>query len=137
MTIISPLQGKKEAEGIKLVSVIRERIQAEQWNIQETAEQIAESYTSGKANKIDLHKCRLRAQIYKRPVSIIENNMPWNYIGEDISPDIIDGRDQNVGSFDIEYMSEPNRCCTEGRIFYDEIFNLTKRILKYVYTLIK
>ena len=125
MTIISPLQGKKEAEGIKLVSVIRERIQAEQWNIQETAEQIAESYTSGKANKIDLHKCRLRAQIYKGSVSNIGNNMPWNYIGEDISPDIIDGRDQNVGSFDIEYMSEPNRCCTEGRIFFHDILSFS------------
>ena len=117
MTIISPLQGKKEAEGIKLVSVIRERIQAENLEIRETAEQIAESYTSAKANKIDLHKCRLRAQVYKQIISNVGYNMIWSYVGQDISPDIIDGRDQNVGSFDLEGMSEPNHCCTEGMVF--------------------
>ena len=117
MTIISPLQGKKEAEGIKLVSVIRDRIQAEKIEIRETAEQIAESYTSAKANKIDLHKCRLRAQVYKQQICNDGYNMIWNCVGQDISPDIIDGRDQNVGSFDLEGMSEPNHCCTEGRIF--------------------
>ena len=116
MTVISPLQGKKEAEGIKLVSVIRERIQTENWNIRETAGQIAESYTSAKANKIDLHMCRLRAQILKPLIVNMGHNMEWTCVGEDISPDIIDGRDQNVGSFDLECMSEPNHCCTEGRL---------------------
>ena len=108
MTIISPLQGEKEAEGIRLVSVIRERIQAENIEIRETAEQIAESYTSAKANKIDLHKSRLRVKVYKQQISNDGYNMIWNCVGQGISPDIIDGRDQNVGSFDLEGMSEPH-----------------------------
>ena len=36
------------------------------------------------------------------------------FVAEDISNEIIDGRDQNVGSFDLECMSEPNHCCTKG-----------------------
>ena len=117
MTIISPLQGKKEAEGIKLVSVIRKRIQEERLEIRETPEQIAQSYTSAKTNKIDLHKCRLRVQVYKQVVSNMGDCMVWAEMGQDTSPDIIDDRDQNVGSFDLEGMSEPNHCCTEGRNF--------------------
>ena len=35
-------------------------------------------------------------------------------VDEDISEDIIDNGDQNVGSFDLECMSEPNGCCTKG-----------------------
>ena len=111
------MQGKKEAEGIKLVSVIRERINEEEWRIDQTAEQIADAYTSAKQNKVDLHICRLRAQIYRRSFGQYQNMaMPQDgeFVDEDISNEIIDGRDQNVGSFDLECMSEPNHCCTEG-----------------------
>ena len=40
----------------------------------------------------------------------------WKHMGQDISKDIVDGRDQNVGSFDLESMSEPRQCCTEGNV---------------------
>ena len=116
------MQGKKEAEGIKLVSVIRQRISDENWTINQTAEQIANAYTSAKANKVDLHICRLRAQIYRRSLVQYPNmeiSQDWEHspLDEAISNDIIDGRDQNVGSFDLECMSEPNHCCTEGNIY--------------------
>ena len=88
----------------------------EKWNINKTAQQIANAYTTVKANKIDLHRCRLRAQIYKRSVPPNQNmNMQHVFVDEDISNDIIDTGDQNVGSFDLECMSEPNSCCTNGK----------------------
>ena len=100
-----------------MVSVVRERIKEENWRIDQTAEQIAGAYTSAKENKVDLHKCRLRAQIYRKSYGPYHNmamSDDGEYLDEDISNEIIDGRDQNVGSFDLECMSEPNHCCTEG-----------------------
>ena len=117
MTIISPLQGKRDGEGIKLSDVIRERIKAEDWKTNQTGEQLALAYMLTKEDKINLHVCRLRAQLYKvefvqgPKMSIVPY---WKIIDEDISQEILDGRDQNVGSFDLESMSEPNQCCTEG-----------------------
>jgi len=117
LTIISTLQGKKESGGIKLLDVINARMTQEKWNINETAEQIAQSYTSVKANRIDLHRCRLRAQLYKRTFSFNHDmtaKVLHMFVDKDTSSDIIDDRDKNVGSFDLECMSEPNCCCTEG-----------------------
>ena len=119
------MQGKKEAEGIKLVSVIRERIKEEGWRIDQTAEQIADAYTSAKASKVDLHICRLRAQIYRRSFGQYQNmamSHDGEFVDEDISNEIIDGRDQNVGSFDLECMSEPNHCCTKGIFLACQLF---------------
>ena len=70
-----------------------------------------------KADKISLHVCRLRVQLYQ--VAIAKGpNMSfapyWKILDQDISQEIVDGRNQNVGSFDLESMSEPNQCCTEG-----------------------
>ena len=102
-----------------MASVIQQRIIDENWTINQTAEQIAKAYTSAKANKVDLHMCRLRVQIYRRSLFQYSNMEIWepNPFDEDISNDIIDGRDQNVGSFDLECMSEPNHCCIEGDIY--------------------
>ena len=128
MTIISPLQGKKEATGVNLASVIEERIKEDvsskeiknslvnnKKDITEYAQMIAESYTSSKMSKVELHKCRLRAQIYKRSFGkYADMGCTHDYIGEDVSGDIIDGRDQNVGSFDLQSMSSFPRCCNTG-----------------------
>ena len=62
--------------------------------------------------------CRIQAQLFK--VSFVKypnvNAMPyWTLIDQDISDDIVDGRDINVGSFDLESISEPNRCCIRGK----------------------
>ena len=43
-------------------------------------------------------------------------------VDEDISEDIIDNGDQNVGSFDLECMSEPNGCCTKGKHLLSKTF---------------
>ena len=95
-----------------MVSVIKERIQEENFSMSLSAEQIADNYTSAKANKVDLHKCRLRVQVYEL---FQGSNKPMNLVGSDISNDIIDDRDINVGSFDLIAMSEPNGCCTMGK----------------------
>ena len=89
-------------------------------NVKEEAEKIANAYTSVKANKIDLHRCRLRVQLYKRCLDSNFQNMGLNqqkflFVDEDVSNDIIDDRDQNVGSFDLQCMSEPNCCCEMGK----------------------
>ena len=88
-------------------------------DITEYAQMIAESYTSSKMSKVELHKCRLRAKIYKRSFGKYANmDCTHDYIGEDSSGDIIDGRDQNVGSFDLLPMSEHYNntwsCCNKG-----------------------
>ena len=127
MTIISPLQGKKEAIGVNLASVIEERIKEDvslkeiknalvnNKKITEHAQMITESYTSSTMSKVELHKCRLRAQIYKRSFGkYADMGCTHDYIGEDVSGDIIDGRDQNVGSFDLQSMSSFPRCCATG-----------------------
>ena len=68
--------------------------------------------------------CRIQAQLFK--VSFVKypnvNAMPyWTLIDQDISDDIVDGRDINVGSFDLESISEPNRCCIRGKFMLNFI----------------
>ena len=104
-----------------MVDVIKERLHAERLHVNETAEQIANEYTSSKLEKVNLHMCRIQAQLYK--VAFVKypnmNAMPyWTLIDQDISNDIVDGRDINVGSFDLESISEPNRCCIRGNYFF-------------------
>ena len=110
--------GTREKEGVKLVDVIKEKLEADRLHIDETAEDIANEYTSSKLQKVNLHMCRIQAQLFK--VSFVKypnvNAMPyWTLIDQDISDDIVDGRDINVGSFDLESISEPNRCCIRGK----------------------
>ena len=77
------------------------------------AEKIAATYTSAKANKIDLHRCRLKAELYKQTRNE-QGYATYAFVDEDTSSDIIDDRDQNVGSFDLQCMSDPNYCCNKG-----------------------
>ena len=101
-----------------MVDVIKERLNAERLHVNDTAEQIANGYTSSKLEKVNLHMCRIQANLYK--VAFVKypntSTMPyWTLIDQDISSDIVDGRNINVGSFDLESISEPNRCCIRGR----------------------
>ena len=106
-------------EGVKLLDVIKEKLQAERLHIGHTAEEIANDYTSSKLEKVNLHMCRIQAKLYKKafvkyPNPNINAIPYWTFIDQDITNDIVDGRDINVGSFDLESISEPNRCCIRG-----------------------
>ena len=122
LTIISPLQGKREALGIKLEEVLRERMKSEHWDINETPEQIAHSYTSCKENKIDLHRSRLRIQLFKTVVSLHPNmRTTYHFVEEDVSREILDDRHQSQNLPELECMEHPKCCCAQGKLLENKV----------------
>ena len=80
-------------EGVKLLDVIKEKLQAERMHIGHTAEEIANDYTSSKLEKVNLHMCRIQAKLYKKafvkyPNPNINPIPYWTFVDQDITNDI-------------------------------------------------
>lgn len=76
------------------------------WN--GTPQMITKQYTDGKSSeKHQLKRCRLR-------VCLFEDETCRMKISEQISETISDTRDKNFGIFEVDCMSEPHGCCSNG-----------------------
>ena len=119
INIISSLQGngkKDEADSeggaITNLNVIEKRIEEEAWQYpalpnlgRDVAKSLTSKYTN-KENKVELHRCRLRACLFDASGNTA--------LATAISDVISNARDKNVGYLDLRSISDPGCCCTKG-----------------------
>ena len=79
------------------------------------SKKVAKSYTENDASWLEMHKCRIRAEIFRKSFNEgTDMSCEYKFIGEDVSSDIID----SSVTFDLLPMTEQstsvNSCCTKG-----------------------
>ena len=79
------------------------------------SKKVAKSYTENDASWLEMHKCRIKAEIFRKSSNKgAEMSCEYELIGEDVSCDIID----SSVTFDLLPMTEQstsvNSCCTKG-----------------------